>query len=105
MGRSVIDLIIGVTLIVIGALLVLGEIGLGAILPFLGIILIVLGVLILIGTLPASKLIGVVALIIGILLAIGFFDLPREITQYMWIVNLVAGIVLIVLGIQKLVRG
>lgn len=105
MGRSLLDLAIGIGLIVVGLLLILGKWGVGAILPYLGIVLIVVGILILLGTLAAGKLIGVASLVVGILLVMGFIDLPRDIQQYMWIVNLVAGIVLLVLGIQKLVRG
>lgn len=105
MGRNPIDLAIGIGLIVIGILLVLGKLGLGAVLPYLGVVLIVVGVLILFGMLPAGTLIGIATLVVGILLVIGFLDLPRDIARYMWVINLVAGIVLIVLGVQKLARG
>src|SRR5687768_17524930 len=105
MGRSLVDLIVGIGLIVVGALLCLGELGIGFILPYLGIVLIVVGVLIILGALPSSKLIGIVSLVVGIMLVAGFLDLPKEIVEYMWVVNLVAGIVLIVLGIQKVLHG
>lgn len=105
MGRSLLDLVIGIGLIVVGVLLILGKWGLGAILPYLGIALIVLGVLILLGVLAAGKLIGIASLVVGILLVAGFLQLPKDVREYMWIVNLVAGIVLLVLGLQKLVRG
>lgn len=105
MGRSLLDLVIGIGLIVVGVLILVGRFGIEAILPYLGIVLIVVGVLILLGTLAAGKLIGIVSLVVGILLVTGFLNLPREMQQYMDIVNLVAGIVLVILGIQKLIRG
>ena len=104
MTRSTLDIIIGIVLIVLGILLCLGKLGLGGLLPFAGIVLIVLGILVLIKTLPGGMLIGVVCLVIGIVLATGFLSLPREIREFMWIVNLVAGIILIVLGVKKLMR-
>jgi hypothetical protein len=102
MTRSTLDLVVGILMIVLGILMCLGKLGVEGLLPYAGIVLIVLGILILIHTLPGSLLLGIVALVAGILLAVGFFDLPKEVREYMWIVNLVVGIVLIVLGIQKL---
>lgn len=99
---NTLNLVVGIVMIVLGILMCIGELGIQGLLPFAGIVLIVLGVLILLHTLPGSMLLGLVALIAGILLAVGFFDLPAGIREYMWIVNLVIGIVLIVLGIQRL---
>jgi hypothetical protein len=105
MGRSVLDLVVGIGLIVIGILLVLGKLGIEGLLPYAGIVLIVLGILILLGTAPGGNLIGIVVLVVGILLVAGFLPLPKEIREWMWIVNLVMGIVLIALGAKKLMRG
>ncbi len=95
------NLVVGIVMIVLGVLMCIGELGIQALLPYAGIVLIVLGILILLHTLPGSMLLGVVALIAGILLAVGFFELPSGVREYMWIVNLVVGIVLIVLGIMR----
>jgi hypothetical protein len=104
MARSTLDTVLGIALIVIGILLCLGKLGLGGLLPFAGIVLIVLGILVLINTLPGGKLLGIVCLVVGIILAMGFLSLPKEIQDYMWIVNLVAGIILIIMGAKKLMR-
>ena len=104
MGRSTADLVIGILLVVVGILLCLGKLGLGGLLPFAGIVLIVLGILMLLGTLGGGTLLAIACLAIGILLAAGFLPLPKEVREVMWIVNLVAGIVLIVLGAKRLMR-
>ena len=102
MTRSTLDLVVGIAMIVLGVLMVLGELSINALLPYAGIVLIVLGIIILIGRLPGGILLGLVALIAGILLVTNFFDLPREVAQAMGIVNLILGIVLIVLGVLRL---
>jgi hypothetical protein len=102
MGRSTLDLVIGIGLIVIGILLVLGKLGLGGLLPFAGIVLLVAGILMLLGKLPGSGLLAIVCIVTGALLMSGFLSLPSEIAQYMWIVNLVMGIVLIIMGVGRL---
>lgn len=100
--RGAVDLIVGIALIVVGVLMVVGRLGLEGLLPYAGIVLIVLGILVLVRTLAGGALIGIAALVAGVLLVIGFFDLPREIEDWMWVVNLVAGIVLIVLGVRRI---
>lgn len=102
MTRSTLDLVVGIIMIVLGVLMAIGKLGIQGLLPYAGIVLIVLGILILIHTLPGGLLLGIVALVAGVLLAIGFFDLPKGASDIMWIVNLVIGIVLIVLGVQRL---
>lgn len=102
MARDTTNTIIGVVLIVIGLLMVLNKLGIGDFLSYAGIILLVVGILILIGTLAGGTLLGIVVLVIGILLVAGFLDLPREIRDHLWIVNIVLGIVLIFFGVQRL---
>lgn len=95
--------IIGIVMIVIGALLILGSLSVTGLLPFLGIALIVIGILILVKTLPGGILMGVVALVVGILMLQGMIpgipDIDRNVLR---IVNIVCGVVLIVLGIGRL---
>ena len=102
MVRSTLDLVVGIVMIVLGVLMLIGELSLGALLPYAGIVLIVLGIIILIGKLPGGLLLGLVSLIAGILLVANFFDIPKEFAQVMGIINLVIGIVLIVLGVMRL---
>ncbi len=96
---------IGIALIVFGVLLILGEFRLQALLPIAGIVLLVLGILVLVKTLPGGNLIGIAAIVIGILLLEGFVDLPnkvRDVTDpVLRVVNIVAGVLLIVLGIPR----
>lgn len=103
--ESSLNLIIGVLMIVFGVLLILGEFALQSLLPFLGIVLIVLGVLIIAKVLPGGVIIAVVSIIAGILLLEGFFDWGREIRDFtepvFRIVNIVAGVILLILGIQR----
>lgn len=95
-------LAIGISLIVLGALMLLGRFGVGDILPFLGIVLIVAGILLLIKVVPGGLLVGVVLLVLGLLLQFNWVDLPKGFGQVLDLVNLVAGIILIVLGALKL---
>lgn len=102
MKHSAVDLVVGIALIVVGVLMVIGKLGLDPLLPYAGIVLIVLAVLVLVRTLPGGALVGISALVAGILLVVGFFRLPSEIREWIWVANLVAGIVLIVLGVRRI---
>ena len=106
--KDPLTLVVGIGLIVIGALLVLERFTLGPLLDIAGLVLLVLGILILLKVLPGGTMIGIVALVLGIVLMANIVQFPREIRDdiaaVMDIVNLVAGIVCIVLGIMKL-RG
>lgn len=108
MARTTVSTALGIALIVLGVLLVLGEFQLQSLLPFAGLALIVLGILVLVKTLPGGLLVGVVALVVGILLLEGFLGLPKDLRQtldpFLRIINLVAGILLVILGVQRL-RG
>lgn len=97
-------LIIGIILIVLGVLLVLGRLGIAGLLPFAGIVLIVLGILILLRILAGGTLVGILSLVVGILLQGHFLSLPNAIGQFLWLVDLVLGIILIITGIQR-IRG
>jgi uncharacterized membrane protein HdeD (DUF308 family) len=100
------NLVLGIALIVVGALLLIGQFSLGELLPFMGIVLLVAGILMLLGTIPGGKLIGIVLTVLGILLLANFIDFPDAISDamraVMGIINLVAGIILVILGIMKL---
>lgn len=104
--RDVLTLAVGITLIVFGILLIIGSFTLERLLPLAGIILTVLGVLILARTLPGGTLIGIVALVIGLLMLQGLLDLPggfRDATKgLLRIINVIAGVILLVLGISKI---
>lgn len=102
MGRSTLDMVIGIGLIVIGALLCLGKLGVGGLLPFAGIVLLVLGIVMLLGVVAGSTLLAIVCIVVGVLLMAGFLSLPKAIGDIMWIVNIVLGIILIILGVQRL---
>lgn len=93
------DTIIGLAMIVIGALVFLGEFSVGWILPVAGVVLIVLGVLMLLNVISGGTLTGIVVLVLGLLLYGGIVGVPAAITQ---ILNTVVGVVLIVLGVLQL---
>lgn len=104
--RDPMTLIVGIGLIVIGALLVLGRFSLGIFLDVAGIFLLILGILILIRVLPGGTPIGVAALVLGIILMANVVAFPKDlrddIARVMDVVNLVVGIVCIIFGILKL---
>ncbi|PSG98308.1 hypothetical protein BRD56_00745 [Thermoplasmatales archaeon SW_10_69_26] len=93
------DTIIGLAMIVLGALVFLGEFSVSWLLPVAGVVLVVMGVLMLLGVLAGSTLMGISILVIGLLLYGDVVGIPNAITQ---ILNTVVGIVLIVLGILQL---
>jgi hypothetical protein len=93
------DTIIGLAMIVLGALVFLGEFSVSWLLPVAGIVLVVMGVLMLLGVLAGGALTGISVLVIGLLLNGGLVGIPNAVTQ---ILNPLVGIVLIVLGILQL---
>ena len=109
MARDTLSTVLGIALIVFGLLLILGEFQIQALLPFAGIALIILGILVLAKILPGGLVIGIAALVIGILLLEGLLDLPRSIRDVtdpvFRIINIIAGVVLLALGIGKLRSG
>jgi hypothetical protein len=106
MSRDTLSMAVGVGLIVLGVLLILGELTLRPLLNFAGIVLIVLGILVLLKTLPGGLLVGIVALVVGILLLKNILPLPDDFMRASGdafkIINIVAGAVLVALGIARL---
>lgn len=98
--------VVGIAFIVVGVLLLLGRFSLGWLLDVMGFALIVLGVLILVNVLPGGMPLGLLALILGILLLANILEFPRELREplgrFMDLLNLVAGVILIVVGALRL---
>jgi hypothetical protein len=97
------NLVIGILLVVFGALLVLNRIGLGPFLPYAGIVLVILGALMLARVVAGGTLVAIVSIVAGALLMSGFWSLPRPVGDWLWVVNMVLGIILLVFGIQRLI--
>lgn len=93
------DLVVALLLIVLGVLVLVGELSVGPLVPILGIILIVLGVLMLLGTVGGGTVWAVVFLVLGILLQLDWLDLSRQLTR---VLNLAVGIALLVFGAMRL---
>lgn len=93
------DTILGIAMIVLGALVFLGELGVGFLLPVLGVVLVVLGILMLLDVVSGGTLVGILTLLAGLLLYAGYLDIPSVVTRSL---NLVVGVVLIVLGVLQL---
>lgn len=98
-GRSP---LLAVILVVLGAIILLGKLSIGFLLPYAGIALIVVGVLILLKAIPGTLLVGVVVLVLGILLQGHWLALPKGTGALLGTIDLVVGIVLVVLGVLKL---
>lgn len=97
-SRVELDTILGVAMIVMGVLVLLGEMTFTWIVPVIGIVLAVLGILMLLGVLAGGMLLGVAVLVLGLLLNAGFLDVPDTILQT---INLVAGVLLLVFGVLQ----
>ncbi len=94
--------ILGIVLIVLGALLVLNWIRIPFLTEVVGIGLIVLGILMLMGRFGGGTILGIVAIVLGALVLVGripgFVDVVGDIWR---ILTLVVGILLIVFGALK----
>ena len=105
-ARDTVSLVIAIALIVFGVLLILGEFAIQSLLPFLGILLIILGILILVKVVNGSMLIAIVAIVVGIVLLEDLVpfskDLRETLAPVMRVINIIAGVILVVLGIQRL---
>lgn len=100
MAAKGLDLALAIALIVIGILVILpGWLGLGGIASIMGIVLIVLGILMLVDVLPGGTLWGVITLVIGLILQFGWLDFPSVAIRTL---EIIAGIVLLVMGVLKL---
>lgn len=94
------DLILGIVLIVIGALMLLGKLGIPFLEEILGIAALVVGILILIGRVGGATWMGVALVVVGVLiLATRFLDFITGTVAD--IINIVLGIILVVFGILK----
>jgi len=91
------DQIIGVVLIVLGALIALGKLGLGWLVLVGAIAAIVVGILILLGKTKGSQVFGIL-LIVGGALVLG---MPYLFSGLAFILNLVIGILVIIAGVMK----
>jgi uncharacterized membrane protein HdeD (DUF308 family) len=92
------NLILGVVLIVLGILVLTGNIYLGPIVTVAGILLIVVGVLMLINRLPGGTVLAVVAIVLGALLLIPNNVMPEVGAR---VLQLTIGVILLVYGILK----
>lgn len=95
---STFDKIIGVTMLVLGVLVLLGQFGVGFLLPIMGVALIVLGILMLVNVVSGSTFTGVLVVVLGLLLYLDYVPVPDLVTQS---INIIVGIVLIILGIMQ----
>lgn len=102
MRSSPLDLAVGILLVVFGILLVVNRVGLGPLLPYAGIALVILGALMLARALPGGILLAVLALVAGAILVGGFWSIPRAVGDWLWMVNLALGVLLLVFGIKRL---
>jgi hypothetical protein len=105
---SSLNLVVGIILIVLGVLLILDKFTLNALFPYAGIVLLVGGILVLIRVLPGGNFLGIVAVVIGVLMLRGFLDQPnpggRAAGGFWTVLNVVAGAILLALGIGRLRR-
>lgn len=93
------DTIIGLILLVLGVLVLLGELGVGFLLPILGVVLVVLGALMLLNIVSGGTLFGIVTIVVGLLLYLDQIGVPGPVSQA---INLIVGVVLVVLGILQI---
>lgn len=97
---SRLNTILGVTLLVLGVLVLLGEFTVGFLLPILGVVLIVLGVLMLLGTVGGGTLMGILTVVLGLLLYVGRIGVPGLVERS---INLIVGVLLVIMGLSRLV--
>lgn len=95
--------VLGIVLIVLGALLLLNWIRIPFLTEVVGIGLIVLGVLMLMGRMGGSSILGIVAIVLGALVLIGRIPGFVDAVGDLWrIITLVIGVLLIVFGALKM---
>lgn len=93
------DTIVGIVLILLGILVLVGELSVGVLLNVLGLALVVLGILILGDVLTGGNVLGIAVLVLGLLIYLERVGVPGQIAEY---VNLIVGVVLLVLGLREL---
>jgi hypothetical protein len=93
--------VVGILLIILGAVLLLGWLNIPFLGTIVGIVLVVLGILALMGAgpMPKNMVLGIVLVILGILVLIPDLGIGRGLGD---LVELIVGIVLIIVGVLKL---
>jgi hypothetical protein len=98
------DQIVGIILIVLGALMLFGGLS-GLLLTIVAIGLVVVGILILMRHLKGPAWLGVTCLVIGILAILpNYGPVERAVHDVLGIVVVIIAVLLIVLGIMKLIQ-
>ncbi|MHB8632885.1 MAG: hypothetical protein ACYDBQ_02795 [Thermoplasmatota archaeon] len=95
--------LLGIILIVLGALLLLGWLHVAHLMTILGVVLLVVGLLVLLGHLHGARWLGILCVILGILVL--FPDLPvvgNLVDAVGTLLTTIIGVVLIVVGALKL---
>lgn len=103
-GQLTNDQVVGIILIVLGALLFLGFLG-TVLLALVAVGLIVVGILILMRNLRGPAWLGATCLVIGALLVLPTWGPVQDVVKgFIGILITVAAIILIVLGVMKLIQ-
>lgn len=89
---------IGVGVIVLGALILVGEITFAWAVPFLGLILLTIGVLQFSAVIEGGSLLAGAFLFLGVVLLLGMFGFPAVFAR---VVDVAAGTALVILGILR----
>lgn len=104
MGQLNNDQIVGIILIVLGALMLFGGLS-DVLLMVVAIALIVVGILILMRRLKGPAWLGVTCLVIGILALLpNYGPVEKAVEGVLGIVVVVVAVILIVIGIMKLIQ-
>jgi hypothetical protein len=93
------DKAIGITAIVLGILVLVGQLTFTWLVPFLGAILLIVGILALMDVVKTSRLVAVVFIVVGVLLLINLLGIPEFLAR---VLDIVVGVVLIVVGVMRL---
>ncbi len=95
--------LLGIVLVVLGALLLLNWIRIPFLTEVVGVGLIVLGILMLVGTVGGGSILGIVAIVLGALVLIGRIPGFVDAVGDLWrIITVVVGVLLIVFGAMKI---
>ncbi len=97
---STMDTAVGIVLVVVGALGLLGQIGLGWIVTVAAVAAVVVGILMLLGKMQGRTTFAIVLLVLGLLLL--FPDVLGIGKTLGGIIEIVAAVLLLVLGVLKL---
>lgn len=94
-----VDKAIGITAIIVGVLVLVGELTFEWIVPLVGAIMVVIGILMLVDVLRGSTVVGMVFILVGVLLMVNLLGLPDIVGR---VIDLIVGVALIVMGVLKL---